>query len=251
MRNTQLRTCWFVILLLVGVSQSLHAQVRTIRGTVTSGSETLIGVSVQIKGTTTGTITDLDGNYSLSVNGNKDVLIFSYIGYQTQEVAVKEQNVINVILTEDSKTLDEVVVVGFGTQKKVNLTGSVSMIDAKELEQRPVQNVVQALQGKIPGLNISASGNVGELNGSSSINIRGTGTIGNSSGAPLVLIDGMEGNMRELNPQDIENISVLKDAAASSIYGSRAPFGVVLITTKKGKEGTVKINYNSEGVCSK
>lgn len=245
MRNTQLRMCWFVILLLIGVSQSLYAQIRMIRGTVTSGSETLIGVSVQMKGTTTGTITDLDGNYSLSVNGNKDVLIFSYIGYQTQEVAVKGQNVINVILTEDSKTLDEVVVVGFGTQKKVNLTGSVSMIDAKELEQRPVQSVVQALQGKIPGLNISASGNVGELNGSPSINIRGTGTIGNSSGAPLVLIDGMEGNMRELNPQDIENISVLKDAAASSIYGSRAPFGVVLITTKKGKEGTVKINYNN------
>lgn len=116
---------------------------------------------------------------------------------------------------------------------------------AEDLKARPVQNVVQALQGKIPGLNISASGNVGELNSSPDINIRGIGTIGQSSGSPLVLIDGMEGNMRELNPQDIENISVLKDAAASSIYGSRAPFGVILITTKKGKEGTIKVNYNN------
>lgn len=142
--------------------------------------------------------------------------------------------------------LDEVVVVGFGTQKKVNLTGSIGIATSKDLEARPVQNAVQALQGVVPGLNISNSGNGGELNASKKINIRGIGTIGDgSSGSPLILIDRMEGDLTQLNSQDIENISVLKDAAASSIYGSRAPFGVILVTTKSGQEGRATINYNN------
>lgn len=143
------------------------------------------------------------------------------------------------------------VVVGFATQKKVNLTGSVGTATAKDIEARPVANAVQALQGVIPGLNISNSGNGGELNATKSIDVRGTGTVGKdasgnafSSGSPLILIDGMEGDLNSINPQDIENISVLKDAAASSIYGSRAPFGVVLVTTKSGKSGRAQINYN-------
>ena len=147
--------------------------------------------------------------------------------------------------------LEEVVVVGFATQKKVNLTGSVGTATAKDIEARPVANAVQALQGVIPGLNISNSGNGGELNATKSIDVRGTGTVGKdasgnafSSGSPLILIDGMEGDLNSINPQDIESISVLKDAAASSIYGSRAPFGVVLVTTKSGKSGRAQINYN-------
>lgn len=149
-------------------------------------------------------------------------------------------------MQEDSKNLNEVVVVGFGTQKKVNLTGSVAVVDGKKLTQRPVQSAAQALQGIVPGLQISNSSG-GSLESNPSINIRGTATIGEgSSGSPLVLIDGMEGDINTINSQDIESISVLKDAAASSIYGSRAPFGVILITTKGGnKEGKVVVNYNN------
>lgn len=139
--------------------------------------------------------------------------------------------------------LEEVVVVGFGTQKKVNLTGSVGIATAKELESRPVSSATQALQGLVPGLKITTSS--GALDQNMDISVRGTGTIGSSSGSPLILIDGMEGDINTVNPQDIENISVLKDAAASSIYGSRAPFGVILITTKKGKAGKATINYNN------
>ena len=149
-----------------------------------------------------------------------------------------------VTLKEDTQTLDEVVVIGFGTQKKVNLTGAVSTVDAETFEARPVATATQALQGVVPGLQISTS--TGELDQNMNINIRGVGTIGDgSSGSPLILIDGMEGDINTVNPQDIENISVLKDAAAASIYGSRAPFGVILITTKKGKAGKASISYNN------
>lgn len=138
------------------------------------------------------------------------------------------------ILKDDTQTLDEVVVVAFGTQKKVNVTGAVSTVGAKEIAARPVSSTVEALQGVVPGMNISTSSDGGSLKGNKEFNIRGTGTIGKgSSVSPLVLIDGMEGDINAINPQDIENISVLKDAAASSIYGSRAPGGVILITTKK------------------
>lgn len=209
--------------------------------------ETIIGASVLVKGTTNGTITDLDGKFNLNNVKKGDVLEISYIGYKTLEVKW-EGTTLNLLLKTDTQTLDEVVVVGFGTQKKVNLTGSVSTVGAEELQSRPVSNVSQALQGLVPGMNFDygTSGNGGQLNTEMNVSIRGTGTIGEgSSASPLILIDGMEGNMNMLNPNDIENISVLKDAAASSIYGSRAPYGVVLITTKKGKAGKVNINYNN------
>lgn len=209
--------------------------------------ETIIGASVVVKGTTNGTITDFDGNFSLSNLNKGDVIEVSYIGYKTLTVTW-DGSPLNLVLKSDTQTLDEVVVVGFGTQKKVNLTGSVSTVGAEELASRPVSNVSQALQGLVPGMNFDygTKGNGGALNTEMNINIRGTGTIGEGSNAtPLILIDGMEGNMNMLNPNDIENISVLKDAAASSIYGSRAPYGVVLITTKKGKAGRVNINYNN------
>lgn len=202
-----------------------------------------IGASVVELGTSNGTIADVDGNFSLTVPVGATIQI-SYIGYKTKSLKVNSTERISVVLEEDSETLDEVVVVGFGTQKKVNLTGSVAVVDQKEIASRPVANVTQALQGLVPGLQITNSN--GSLESSSSISIRGTGTIGQgSSGSPLVLIDGMEGNLNTINPQDIENISVLKDAAASSIYGSRAPFGVILITTKTGGKGKASINYNN------
>lgn len=212
--------------------------------------EAIIGASILEKGTTNGTVTDIDGSFTLNVSQGATLQI-SYIGYITQEVPVTGRTLM-IILEEDTQTLDELVVVGFGTQRKVNLTGAVGVATAKDFEARPVQNAVMALQGVIPGLNISNSGNGGELNASKNIDVRGIGTVGRdasgtayTSGSPLVLIDGMEGDIRTLNPQDIESVSVLKDAAASSIYGSRAPFGVILITTKSGKEGRSQINYNN------
>ena len=150
------------------------------------------------------------------------------------------------VLKEKTQELSEVVVVGFATQKKENLTGAVTSVDAKALESRPVNNVTQALQGNVSGLNFSVGNGGGQLDNSFSFNIRGAGTIGAGSNAsPLVLINGMEGDINTLNPQDIESISVLKDAASASIYGSRAAFGVVLVTTKSGKEGKVEMNYNT------
>ena len=207
--------------------------------------ETVIGASVVVKGTTNGTITDFDGNFSLSGVKKGDIIQISFVGYQTQEIAWNGQP-LNVVLADDTQALEEVVVVGFGTQKKVNLTGAVSTVDSKAISARPVNSVTDALQGAVAGMNFSTGSGGGALNSEKSFNIRGTGTIGaGSSVKPLVLIDGMEGDMNALNPQDIENISVLKDASASSIYGSRAAGGVVLITTKSGKEGKTSVNYNN------
>lgn len=231
----------------------LGAQNSTIKvkGVVNDAMGTVIGASIVEKGNAgNGTITDIDGNFSLNVSSNS-TLIVSFVGYKAQEIPVAGKTFFTIDLKEDNEMLEEVVVVGFATQKKVNLTGSVGTATAKDIEARPVANAVQALQGVIPGLNISNSGNGGELNATKSIDVRGTGTVGKdasgnafSSGSPLILIDGMEGDLNSINPQDIENISVLKDAAASSIYGSRAPFGVVLVTTKSGKSGRAQINYN-------
>lgn len=224
--------------------ETVNQDKKKITGKVTDqNGESVIGASVVEKGTTNGTMTDIDGFFTLEVE-NGAMLQISYIGYRTKEMPVAGKNNIQVQLIEDMQALDEVVVVGFGTQKKENLTGAVSQVTSEAFEGRSVANVAQALQGAMPGLNISQS--QGYLDASPSINIRGIGTIGeDSSGSPLVLIDGMEGDMNRLNPQDIESVSVLKDAAASSIYGSRAPFGVILITTKRGKEGKLSINYNN------
>lgn len=224
-------------------------QTVQIKGKVTDMfGDPVIGATVMEDGTQNGTITDLDGNFILNTASANVTITVSYVGYMSQTVKAQSGKSLSVILKEDTKTLDEIVVVGFGTQKKVNLTGSVSTVNAEDLLSRPVSNVSQALQGLVPGMNFSyaSDGNGGEIGADMKVNIRGAGTIGDGSNAsPLILIDGMEGNMNMLNPNDIESISVLKDAAASSIYGSRAPFGVVLITTKKGKAGKVNINYNN------
>lgn len=203
----------------------------------------VIGASIFVQGSKNGTISDIDGKFSIAVD-SEVFLNISCIGYTSQKVQVKPKKDYVVILEEDAEFLDEVVVVGFGSQKRVNLTGSVSTVSNKDIVQRPVQSATQALQGLVAGLNISQSS--GLLDSAPSMDIRGIGTIGEgSSAAPLVLVDGTEGDLNTINPQDIESISVLKDAAASSIYGSRAPFGVILITTKSGGEGKTVVNYNN------
>lgn len=203
----------------------------------------IIGATVKVKGQSAVAVTDLDGKFTINAPVGA-VLVVSYIGYVDQEVTVKSGNNLAVVMQEDSKSLNEVVVVGFGTQKKINLTGSVGIATSKEIASRPVANAVQALQGVIPGLSITTSS--GSLDKSMNINVRGTGTISDgSSGSPLILIDGMEGDLNTVNPDDIESISVLKDAASSSIYGSRAPFGVILVTTKSGREGATQISYTN------
>jgi len=225
---------------------SIQMQQNKVSGVVTDNvGEPLPGVTVVVKGTTQGTVTDFNGKYTLINVADDAILQFSFVGMKAVEVSVEGKTTLNVTMKESTIGVDEVVVVGYGTQKKVNLTGSVGSVGVAELAERPVQNASQILQGLIPGLNITQSEG-GGLDTEPDINIRGVTTIGEgSTGSPLVLIDGVEGNINALNPQDIENVSVLKDAAASSIYGSRAPFGVILITTKSGEEGKTTINYNN------
>ena len=228
---------------------TLTAQAQTaskVTGTVVdSTGEPLIGASVVPEGDNKGVVTDIDGNFTLLIS-KPSKLTVTYVGYEPKTVSVKPGENVTITLDDSSSLLDEVVVVGFGVQKKVNLTGSVGVATSKDIEGRPVQNTAAALQGVIPGLNISNSSNGGELNASKQINVRGMATIGEgSSGSPLILIDGMEGDINTINPADIESISVLKDAAASSIYGSRAPFGVILITTKSGSNERTQIRYDN------
>jgi len=235
-----------IILLVFTLSTlGLYAQGLKVTGKVfDTTKETVIGASIVEKGTSNGTTTDFDGNFSIQVSNKKAILVISYIGMKKQEISVETKNTgIFVTLDSDNKVLDEVVVVGFGTQRKINATGAVKTIDNKSLESRPISNAVQGLQGVIAGLNIS-NDNGGGLGQSMNINIRGVGTIGEgSNSSPLVLIDGIEGDLSTINPNDIENISVLKDAAAASIYGSRAPFGVILVTTKTGAEQKTTFTY--------
>ncbi len=206
-------------------------------------SDPVIGASVVEKGTTNGIVTDMNGHFAINVPED-GVLTISYIGYVNQETPVKGRMNLSIILMEDTKALEEVVVVGFGSQKKVNLTGAVSTVSSETFKERPVQNATLALQGMIPGLNISKG--VGTLDKAPDIDIRGMTTIGEgSTGSPLILIDGTEGDINMLNPQDIESVTVLKDAAASSIYGSRAPFGVILVKTKNGSKDKFNVNYNN------
>ncbi len=203
----------------------------------------VIGASVVEKGNpTNGVITDLDGNFTLKIPTN-GVIEISYIGYATQEVQATPGKILNITLQEDNQMLEEVVVVGYGVQKKVNLTGSVATVDGETLESRPLANATQSLQGLVPGLFIDNS-NAGRPGATSSLQLRGQGNLSGNA-APYVLVDGVEMDLADVNPNDIENISVLKDAAASSIYGARAAYGVILVTTKKGKEGKARVSYQA------
>ena len=221
---------------------SANQNAQTVKGTVVDANgEAIIGASVQVKGTTIGTITDFDGNFTLDVPENA-VLRISYIGFITQDISVKNKKDFKITLKEDNKTLEEVVVVGYTTQRKADLSGAVSSVKVEEISDMSVTGINHALQGKMSGVTVYA--NSGAPGASASVRVRGLGTIGNND--PLYVIDGVPAdNMNDINPSDIERIDVLKDAASAAIYGSRAANGVVIIQTKKGgKSEKVNVTFN-------
>lgn len=218
-----------------------QGETRLITGQVTAPTgEALPGVSVLIKGTSIGTITDINGNFQLKASSD-NILVFSFIGFKNSELLIGDQNSLKITLSEDNVGMQEVVVVGYGTQKKINLTGAVGNVPMDEIEGRPIANSTNALQGKVAGVYSLQSS--GKPNGDGAvINIRGVGTLNNSN--PLVLIDGFPGEMSDVSASDISSISVLKDAASAAIYGNRAANGVILITTKQGAPGKMKVTYD-------
>jgi TonB-linked SusC/RagA family outer membrane protein len=232
-----------LIILLFLASTTIYAQRITITGTVSDEKGApLPGSTVQLKGTTTGGLTDLNGKYSIEVPGPNSTLVFSFVGYVQKEIQVLNQTVINITLREDVQGLEEVVVVGYSTQKKLNLTAAVDQITNETLENRSVPNLTQGLQGVMPNLNIKLLD--GKPIQAPSYNIRGTTSIG-QGGSALILIDGVEGDPSLLNPNDIASVSMLKDAASASIYGARGAFGVVLITTKNPEKGKTSVTFSS------
>lgn len=230
--------------------EGVGQKTKRVSGVVTDEKgETLIGVNVSVPGATIGVITDIDGKYIVNVPAGKS-LQYSYVGYITQMLKTGEKPVMNIVMREDSKTLDEVVVVGYGIQKKANLSGAVASISKEVLADRPVTNIGQALQGAVANLNVTMGG--GQANQNPSMNIRGITSLDSdgkaTGGSPLVVIDGVvstNDNLNSMNPSDVESISVLKDASSAAIYGSRAAFGVILVTTKKGDSEKVRVNYNN------
>ena len=233
-----------LLLLLVGSISTLSAQNRKVSGKVLDAlQEPLVGVSIRIEGTTQGTITDVDGAFDVQVPAAGATLDFSYVGYLTQKVKVKpgQKNIV-IYMQEDAIMLDEAVVVGYGTQKKVNLTGAVATVGSEKLENRATQSLASMLQGTVAGLNVTTSSGV--PGSSPDINVRGTTSI--NSASPLVLIDGAVGELDRVNPNDVESISVIKDASAAAVYGARAAFGVILVTTKSGsaQDGKATVRYS-------
>lgn len=222
-------------------SLTLAQQSNRVTGVVTDEyGDPIIGANVIEKGTTNGIITDLDGKFTINVNPGA-VLQFSYIGYMTREITVKDQSVLSIKLSEDTQALNEVVVVGYGVQRKVTTTGAVTKLEGDDLNKMTVVNVTKALQGMSPGITIVDRGGAPGSD-DPEIYLRGVGTTGNAN--PLVLVDGIEMSLSQIPSSEIDNISVLKDAASASIYGSRAAHGVILVTTKRGKEGKVRLSYD-------
>ena len=256
---TSMKVCMLFLFTLLCIS-SAYAQ-KKVTGTVTDAAgEAVIGASVVVKGTTNGIITDMDGKFELGNVPTNGILTISYVGYLTQEISVTGKTFFKIVLKEDTKTLDEVVVVGYGVQKKSDVTGSMVSVGEKELKSRPVSNAFEALQGHAAGVDIRTSDRPGEMG---NVYIRGIRSL-NASSTPLYVVDGVpltgtvgktpeenldgvaprSGVLESLNPSDIESVEVLKDASATAIYGSRGANGVILITTKKGKEGKITLNYS-------
>ena len=231
------------LLILLGCCVTMFAQQITIKGTVLSATdnEALIGVNVSVDNEQLGTITDIDGNFTLTANPNA-ILIFSYIGYDKKQVSVNGQNHLVVKLQESSMQLDEVVAVGYRTERKADLTGAVSVVKVDDAMKAAENNPIKALQGRVAGMSITSDGSP---SGAATVRIRGIGTLNNND--PLYIIDGVPttSGMHELNGNDIESIQVLRDASAASIYGSRAANGVIIITTKKGKKGAIRLNFDA------
>ena len=238
------KTIAVTLFLMLGCSLSIFAQNREVSGKVfDANQQPLVGAAVMLPGTTNGAVTIDDGSFSLTIPAGDVTVEVSSLGYLTRKVTIPAaKSSITIFLEEDNLTLNETVVVGYGTQKKVNLTGAITTVDSKSLENRVSHSLTNMLQGSVPGLNIStSSGNPGS---SGSLNIRGTTSINASS--PLVIVDGAEGDMSRVNANDVASISVIKDAAAAAVYGARAAYGVILITTKSGaaKEGKATVRYN-------
>ena len=243
-KTKQLRGVLFLMLSLCFVAE-ITAQSKTITGQVTSKEDGLAlpGVNVVVKGSNKGASTDFDGNYTITLEGENKVLVYSYVGYATQEIVVgRTSKTINAVLEEDLAALDEVVVVGYGARKKSDITGAVSSVKSEELNAFPVLNAEQALQGRAAGV-VVQSNNGGEPGAPISIQIRGNTSISASS-APLIVVDGFVGAVMP-QPNDIQSMEVLKDASATAIYGSRGANGVILVTTKKGRKGALTVEVNS------
>ncbi|MEM9674267.1 MAG: SusC/RagA family TonB-linked outer membrane protein, partial [Bacteroidota bacterium] len=245
-----------VTVLLFGLSTLVAiAQSRTVTGTVTAeGEGELPGVNILVKGTTQGTVTDIEGNYRITVSNDEAILVFSAVGYASEEVTVGNQSTLDMVLLPDIKSLSEVVVVGYGTQERRDLTGAVSSVDASDFENMAINSVEQGLQGRVAGVNVVQQS--GQPGAAMQVQIRGVGSIGNSEplyvidGIPVVNDNGATGEakfnaLNSINPSDIESIEILKDASAAAIYGARAANGVVLITTKRGKAGEAKIQLDA------
>ena len=214
----------------------------TLTGVITDESGPVIGAAVFVKDTNNGVTSDFDGSYSLSGLNQGDIIVFSLLGYDTQEITWTGQATQDVLFRTSMDFLDEVVVVGYGVQKKVNLTGSVSTVESEDLDMRPVANITQSLQGLVPGLTVNNS-NSGRPGAKGTLQIRGQGNLSGTS-TPYVLVDGVEMDLSDVNPNDVASISVLKDASASAIYGARAAYGVILVTTKGGEEGKMRVSYH-------
>jgi TonB-linked SusC/RagA family outer membrane protein len=259
--SRKLNTILILIVLNLFSCYAVFAQKTGVSGTVTDKTgNTVPGVTIVEKGTSNGTVADSDGKYTIQVTGSSSVLIYSFIGLKPQEIEVGQKRVINVVLEEDMVLMDEVVVVGYGTQKRGNVTGSISSVNPKVIKERPITNIEEALQGQVPGLSISSTG--GQPGAATKMNIRGISSVSGSS-QPLIVVDGfplneistsggggLEGYSAQMssfsyiNPDDIESIEVLKDASATAIYGNRGANGVIMITTKKGRKGEAGITYN-------
>lgn len=248
MHSKQNFSCWkgrisALSLTLLVSGSVMFGQARTVTGTVVDEfGEPVIGANILIKGTTTGAITDMDGNFSITGVTDQSVLVVSYIGYATQEIPAQGQSKFNIAISEDKDVLEEVVVVGYGVQKKRDLTGAITSVKSEDITINPGTNPMEALQGKVAGLDITKSS--GQAGSGVNMQLRGNRSL-EASGNPLFIIDGMPGDYATLNPNDIESIEVLKDASSTAIYGSSGANGVVIITTKSGKEGKLAVNFNS------
>ena len=233
-----------LLLLFLASSNSAIGQSTNVSGTVyDENGEALPGASILIKGTSTGTVSDIDGKFDVNVSDASSILVVSFLGYISQEIDIAGRASIDINLEADLSELGEVVVVGYGTQKKSDLTGAISTLGGRDIAERRTSQISQALQGAIPGVMVTRNNNA--PGSSATIRIRAITTIGNSN--PLIIMDGIPiSSLDNINPNDIENISVLKDAASASIYGSRAAAGVIVVTTKRAKKGELSLNYNFE-----
>jgi TonB-dependent SusC/RagA subfamily outer membrane receptor len=245
MKNfTNFKLFGLTVIFCLGLISEASAQSRAVSGVVISGEDNLPlpGASIVVKGTTNGTVTDIDGKFALIVSGSSDLIVLSFIGFTPLEVLVGDRTVFNLTLLPDEKSLEEVIVVGYGVRKKETITGAVSTVKGKELAKSPAMNVSNSIAGRMAGVvAVNRSGEPG--NDGSGIRIRGSNTLGNNEA--LIVIDGIParaGGLDRINPNDIESISVLKDASAA-IYGARAANGVILVTTKRGTVGKPKLTF--------